>query len=62
MSLDGFRYEGLPGVVAARAKGKTDDGYECGYLEKEELVRLVEWKMYVYSFPLLFVFIVLYGI
>ncbi|PWY67412.1 hypothetical protein BO83DRAFT_401107 [Aspergillus eucalypticola CBS 122712] len=42
LSLDGFRYEGLPGVVATRAE-EGKDGY--GYLEKDELVKLMEWKM-----------------
>ncbi|GLB10400.1 hypothetical protein AtubIFM57258_006806 [Aspergillus tubingensis] len=40
LALDGLRYEGLPGVVATRAE---KDGN--GYLEKDELVRLMEWKM-----------------
>ncbi|RAH60861.1 hypothetical protein BO85DRAFT_456564 [Aspergillus piperis CBS 112811] len=44
LSLDGFRYEGLRGVVATRAQAEEGkDGY--GYLEKDELVRLMEWKM-----------------
>ncbi|OOG01148.1 hypothetical protein ASPCADRAFT_38149 [Aspergillus carbonarius ITEM 5010] len=41
LSLDRFRYEDLPGLVAARAK----DPCGGGYLEKDELVKLVEWKM-----------------
>ncbi|GKZ39740.1 hypothetical protein AbraIFM66950_001063, partial [Aspergillus brasiliensis] len=46
LSLDEFRYEGLPGLVTARAEeGKDDDEDGSGYLEKEDLVRLVEWKM-----------------
>ncbi|PYH64817.1 uncharacterized protein BO88DRAFT_350236 [Aspergillus vadensis CBS 113365] len=45
LALDGFRYEGLPGVVAARAKDDDGSGYGYGYLEKDELVRLMEWKM-----------------
>ncbi|XRM41569.1 hypothetical protein ABZX51_004827 [Aspergillus tubingensis] len=40
LALDGFRYEGLPGMVATRAE---KDGN--GYLEKDELVKLMEWKM-----------------
>lgn len=49
LALDGFRYEGLPGVVATRAE-EGKDGYGNGYLEKDELVRLMEWKMYI-PFP-----------
>ncbi|PYI03344.1 hypothetical protein BO78DRAFT_409996 [Aspergillus sclerotiicarbonarius CBS 121057] len=45
LSLDRFRYEDLPGAVAARAKDTSEDGSGSGYIEKEELVKLVEWKM-----------------
>ncbi|PYH46150.1 uncharacterized protein BP01DRAFT_294202 [Aspergillus saccharolyticus JOP 1030-1] len=41
LALDEFRYTTLPHAVRQRATG--EDG--VGYLEKEELVRLVEWKM-----------------
>ncbi|RAL00302.1 uncharacterized protein BO80DRAFT_357049 [Aspergillus ibericus CBS 121593] len=45
LSLDRFRYEDLPGLVAARAKDPSSDEPGNGYIEKDELVRLVEWKM-----------------
>ena len=39
--LDAFRYDGIPAKVAQRAsKGDV-------YLKKEEVVKLVEWKLYV---------------
>lgn len=39
--LDAFRYDAIPSKVAQRAtKGDV-------YLEKEEVVKLVEWKLYV---------------
>ncbi|KAE8384859.1 hypothetical protein BDV23DRAFT_188828 [Aspergillus alliaceus] len=38
-ALDAFRYEELPGVVQGRA---SEGGV---FLEKEEVVRLVEWKL-----------------
>jgi hypothetical protein len=52
LSLDEFRYGSLPARVRERAsaaaateeKEKTDGG---GYLEKDELVQLMEWKLYV---------------
>ncbi|PYH92105.1 hypothetical protein BO71DRAFT_330703 [Aspergillus ellipticus CBS 707.79] len=50
LRLDAFRYEELPARIRARA-GSGDEQqqqqqqHRHGYLEKEELVRLVEWKM-----------------
>ena len=42
LSLDQWRYESLPKIVATR---ENDQG--AAYLEKEELEKLVEWKMWV---------------
>lgn len=45
LELDQLRYEGLPKKVAERKTG--DDGNEKnGYLNKDELVSIMEWKMY----------------
>ncbi|PYI35132.1 hypothetical protein BP00DRAFT_266727 [Aspergillus indologenus CBS 114.80] len=46
LALDEFRYTTLPDAVRQRASTTIgDDGEGSAYLEKEELVRLVEWKM-----------------
>lgn len=39
LELDGWRYEGLPGIVEERI-GKGEEVV----LSKEELVRIMEWK------------------
>jgi hypothetical protein len=46
LELDQLRYEGLPKKVAERKTG--DEGNEKnGYLSKDELLSIMEWKMYV---------------
>ncbi|RAK82375.1 uncharacterized protein BO72DRAFT_464718 [Aspergillus fijiensis CBS 313.89] len=46
LALDEFRYTTLPDAVRQRASTTTGgDGEGSAYLEKEEMVRLVEWKM-----------------
>lgn len=46
LELDQLRYEGLPKKVAERKRG--DDGNEKnGYLSKDDLFSIMEWKMYV---------------
>ena len=43
---DTWRYDHLPGVLAARKAGRgADRDGEGPWLEKEELERLVGWKM-----------------
>ncbi|PWY81841.1 hypothetical protein BO70DRAFT_40600 [Aspergillus heteromorphus CBS 117.55] len=47
LDLDAFRYEVLPGRVRERERADygEEGGHGHGYLEKEELVKLVQWKM-----------------
>ncbi|KAL4905752.1 hypothetical protein BDW74DRAFT_177452 [Aspergillus multicolor] len=44
LDLDGWRYKGLPDLIEKRRAGK-DGGERGGYLSKDELVRLMEWKL-----------------
>lgn len=42
LELDGWRYEGLPGVIAERIRDGKGEGDV--FLSKEELVTVMEWK------------------
>ncbi|KAG2022170.1 hypothetical protein GB937_004265 [Aspergillus fischeri] len=60
LALDGLRYATLPARVRERAaaaatatEGKESKTNVSGYLEKDELVQLIEWKLYVPSIHLL---------
>ncbi|RDW76276.1 uncharacterized protein DSM5745_06268 [Aspergillus mulundensis] len=44
LELDEWRYKALPDVVEKRRGGK-DEGEGEGYLSKDELIRLTEWKL-----------------
>jgi ADA HAT complex component 1 len=52
-ALDEWRYESLPGLVEARIQGKANADSEEGErkkgdaLSKDEVVKLMEWKLYV---------------
>lgn len=48
LELDEGRYRGLPGVVRSRG----GEGSGGGFLTKEELVEVMEWKLFVPSPPL----------
>lgn len=45
LELDEWRYDVLPGLVADRRLDNERGG--GGHLSREELVRLMEWKLYV---------------
>lgn len=50
LALDGFRYGTLPARVRERATAATEEKEKTnlgGYLEKDEVVQLMEWKLYV---------------
>lgn len=52
-ALDAWRYESLPGLIERRSQGETDDEEEKGghSLSKDEVVKLMEWKLYAFSLP-----------
>ena len=45
-SLDKYRYKELPDLLATRRDCNDGKHKVYGYLELEELKRLLEWKMY----------------
>lgn len=45
LGLDEWRYEEVPRLLAERREVKGEDEPGAGYLEKEELERLVAWKL-----------------
>lgn len=52
-TLDSWRYKSLPGLVEARIQGKAKTDGEGGgkepyALSKDEVVKLMEWKLYVF--------------
>lgn len=50
LRLDKRRYSGLPALVRERAEGGNGDGGGGGgFLTKEELVEVMDWKLYVLS-------------
>lgn len=55
VELDGWRYTTLPAILLERAAGNEDNEskgetkHVNGYINKDELVRLMDWKLYVHS-------------
>lgn len=52
-ALDAWRYESLPGLIERRSQGNADEGEGKGghSLSKDELVKLMEWKLYDFPLP-----------
>lgn len=52
-ALDAWRYESLPGLIERRSQGNADEEEGKGghSLSKDELVKLMEWKLYAFPLP-----------